>query len=81
MGNLTGLLARVKVALPATKFEGEKSSKNSTYVDAVARTNVLLGLAEIRRRSPILDEMEKKGAIKIAGAMYDLTNGVVEFLG
>lgn len=80
MGNLTGLLARVKAAIPATKFEGEKSSKNLTYVDAVARTNVLLGLAEIRRRSPILDEMEKKGSIKIAGAMYDLMNGVVEFL-
>src|SRR5215467_11940635 len=80
MGNLMGLLARVKAALPATKFEGEKSSKNSTYVDAVARTNVLLGLAEIRRRSPILDEMEKKGSIKIAGAMYDLATGVAEFL-
>jgi len=62
-------------------LDSRVSSKNSTYVDAVARTNVLLGLAEIRRRSPILDEMEKKGAIKIAGAMYDLTNGVVEFLG
>jgi len=80
MGNLTGLLARVKAAIPATKFEGEKSSKNPAYVDAVARTNVALGLAEIRRRSPILDEMEKKGSIKIAGAMYDLTTGVVEFL-
>jgi len=81
MGNLTGLLARVKAALPETKFAGEKSSKNPTYVDAVARTNVLLGLAEIRRRSGILDDMEKKGSIKIVGAMYELTTGVVEFLG
>jgi carbonic anhydrase len=80
MGNLTGLLARVKAALPATNFEGEKSSDNLSYVDSVARTNVSLGLAEIRRRSPILDEMEKKGTIKIKGAMYDLTTGAAEFL-
>ena len=80
MGNLTGLLARVKAAIPATKFDGEKSSKNATYVDAVARANVLLGLADIRRRSPILDEMEKKGSIKMAGAMYNLATGTVEFV-
>jgi carbonic anhydrase len=27
LGNLTGLLARIKPAIPATKFYGEKSSK------------------------------------------------------
>jgi carbonic anhydrase len=81
MGNLTGLLARIKPAISATNFEGEKSSKNASYVDAVARTNVVLGLAEIRRRSPILDDLEKKGTIKIAGAMYDLATGVVGFIG
>ena len=79
LGNLTGLLSRIKPAIPATKFEGEKSTKNPNYVDAVARTNVLLTLAEIRRRSPILEELEKKGSIKISGAMYDLATGVVEF--
>jgi carbonic anhydrase len=79
LGNLTGLLARIKPAIPATKFEGEKSSKNAAYVDAVARTNVVLALAEIRRRSPVLEELEKKGIIQIAGAMYYLTTGVVEF--
>jgi len=80
LGNLTGLLARIKPAIPATKFDGEKSSKNSTYVDAIARTNVVLALAEIQRRSPILEELEKQGKIKIVGAMYDLTNGKVEFV-
>ena len=80
LGNLTGLLARVKPAIPATKFDGDKSSKNASYVDAVARTNVVLALAEIRRRSPILEELEKKGSIKIVGAMYDLATGVVEFV-
>ena len=81
MGNLTGLLARIKPAVSATKFEGEKLSKNAAYVDAVARTNVVLGTENIRRRSPILEKLEKDGRIKIAGAMYDLANGVVEFIG
>ena len=80
MGNLTGLLARVKPAISATTFDGEKSSKNAAYVDAVARTNVLLGLDSIRRRSPILADLEKKKTIQIVGGMYDLVTGTVEFL-
>jgi carbonic anhydrase len=80
MGNLTGLLARVKPAISATTFSGEKSSKNAAYVDAVARTNVLLSLDNIRRRSPILGDLEKKKSLQIVGGMYDLATGVVEFL-
>ena len=37
LGNLTGLLEKIKPVIPATMFEGEKSSKNAAYVDAVAR--------------------------------------------
>jgi len=81
LGNLTGLLARIKPAIPATKFDGEKSSRNPTYVDAVARTNVALGLGEIRRRSPLLEELEKKGTVRITGAMYNLSTGIVDFVG
>jgi len=80
MGNLTGLLARIKPAISATPFTGEKSSKNAAYVDAVARTNVLLGLEGIRRRSPILADLEKKGTIQIVGGMYDLATGSLAFL-
>jgi carbonic anhydrase len=80
MGNLTGLLARIKPAITATTdFQGEKSSKNPAYVDAVARANVKLGIDNIRRRSPILDDLEQKGTIRILGAMYDLSTGTVQF--
>jgi carbonic anhydrase len=80
MGNLTGLLARVKPAISATTFGGDKSSKNAAYVDAVARTNVRLSLDNIRRRSPVLADLEKKQTILMVGAMYDLATGMVEFL-
>jgi carbonic anhydrase len=79
LGNLTGLLARIKPAISRTKFEGQKSSKNLAYVDAVARTNVALTVENIRRRSPILEDLEKKGTIQIVGAMYDLSSGMVDF--
>ena len=75
MGNLTGLLARVKPAITATTFDGAKSSKNAAYVDAVARTNVMLGLDNIRRRSPILADLEKKKSIQIVGGMYRPRHG------
>jgi carbonic anhydrase len=80
LGNLTGLLARIKPAIKATDFDGEKSSKNAAYVDAVALTNVKLAVAATRRRSPILEELEKKGTIQIAGAMYDVKDGKVDFV-
>jgi carbonic anhydrase len=34
----------------------------------------------IREKSPVLKELESNGSIKIAGSMYDLETGMVEFL-
>ena len=79
LGNLTGLLAKIRPAVSATDYEGERSAKNYGFVDAVARKNVELTMAEIRRRSSVLAELESSSAIKIVGAMYDLESGVVEF--
>jgi carbonic anhydrase len=79
LGNLTGLLAKIKPAVAATTYAGERTSKNYAFVDAVARQNVELTMADIRKDSPVLAEMETKGAIKIAGAMYNLETGMVDF--
>jgi carbonic anhydrase len=79
LGNLTGLLAKIKPAVAATTYSGERTSKNYAFVDAVGRKNVEITMANIRRDSPVLAEMESKGAIKIAGAMYNLETGVVDF--
>jgi carbonic anhydrase len=79
LGNLTGLLAKIRPAVEATTYAGEKTATNYAFVDAVARKNVELTMAGIRKDSPVLAEMEKSGSIKIAGAMYDLKTGVVDF--
>jgi len=71
---------KLKPAVAATTYTGERTSKNYAFVDAVARKNVELAVAEIRKDSPVLAQMESNGAIKIAGAMYNLETGVVDFL-
>jgi carbonic anhydrase len=81
LGNLTGLLAKIRPAVEATQYQGERSAKNYGFVDAVARKNVELTMVDIHRRSPVLADLETSGAIKIAGAMYNLETGLVEFLG
>ncbi len=79
LGNLTGLLAKIRPAVAATTYTGERTSKNYAFVDAVARKNVDITIANIRKDSPVLAQMESNGAIKIAGAMYNLETGVVDF--
>jgi carbonic anhydrase len=79
LGNLTGLLNKIKPAVDATHYDGERTSKNGEFVDEVAKTNVHLTLGEIRRRSDVLAALEKDGKIKIVGSMYRLAGGRVDF--
>jgi carbonic anhydrase len=81
LGNLTGLLAKIKPAVEATTYTGERTSNNHAFVEAVARKNVELTMANIRRDSPVLAGMEASGAIKIAGALYHVETGVIDFFG
>lgn len=80
LGNLTGLLDKIKPSIAATEYTGERTGKNDDFVNAVARTNVQLTIETIRRNSEILASLEKKGAIKIVGSMYDLKTGAVTFV-
>ena len=80
LGSLTGLLAKIRPAVEATGYAGDRTAKNYAFVDAVARKNVELALGEIRRRSPVIAGLESRGALKLAGAMYDLESAVIDFL-
>lgn len=80
LGNLTSVKNEIKPAVESVKqIPGERNPSNEQFVEAVARQNVLLAINEIREKSPILKEMEDKGQIMIAGGMYDLKSGVVDF--
>lgn len=81
LGHLTGLLQQIKPAVGATKTDGERSSRNPAFVDAVAATNVQRTVSGIRARSSVLADLEKAGKIKIVGSMYHLVGGRLEMLG
>ncbi|WP_206997077.1 carbonic anhydrase family protein [Trinickia mobilis] len=80
LGNLTGLLEAIKPAIQATDYEGERTSKNADFVDAVARSNVRHAIVQIRSNSEVLADLERKGQIKIVGSMYELHTGRVTFI-
>jgi carbonic anhydrase len=77
LGNLTGLLAKIKPAADAVPTTGDKT--DYAHVDAVARENVKLVMAQIKERSPILGELILGGKIALVGGMYDLDSGQVMF--
>lgn len=81
LGNLTGLLQQITPAVAATAYAGERSATNRAFVDAVAHQNVILTLEHIRKQSPVLAGLEQDKRIKMVGAMYNLANGEVTFLG
>lgn len=82
MGNLTALLAEIDPAVNAVEgFEdSEENSKNSKFVAAVVEQNVRMTVADLRKRSAVLTEMEKNGEIMIVGGIYDLHDGKVTIL-
>jgi carbonic anhydrase len=80
LGNLTGLLARIKPAMAAVSADASaRTSKNYEFVDQVAEANVRLVMHQIRDRSPVLREMLDRGEIGLVGGMYNLKTGEVRF--
>lgn len=77
LGNLTGLLAKIR---PAVSASGIGSSKNEAYVTKVAQANVSQAMKEIREKSPTIKEQLDAGTIGLVGAIYDVSTGKVTFL-
>ena len=83
MGNLTALLDKIQPAVKAVEGdfpEDQRTSKNMDFVNKVVEENVRIRVADIRKDSPILAELEKSGDIKIARAIYSLQTGEVTLL-
>lgn len=82
LGNLTAMLSKIKPAVksvPEPKDESRRNSNNIEFVNKVAEKNVHLTINNIKDQSPILQEMEKNGEVKIVGAMYNVASGAVTF--
>tara|TARA_R110001592_G_scaffold97516_2_gene279315 strand:+ start:20166 stop:20795 length:630 start_codon:yes stop_codon:yes gene_type:complete len=82
LGNLTGMLAKIKPAVNAVlepKDISLRNSSNNEFVDNVSTKNVELTINNIMKDSSVLAEMQNSGDVKIIGAMYDINNGKVTF--
>lgn len=80
MGNLTALLSKIQPAVKAeTSTSDNRTSANGEFVEKVAEINVKRTVEEILQKSPTLKQMVDAQQIAICGAMYDVTNGKVEF--
>ena len=76
LGNITPLLSKIQPAVSSVV----KGDLTPEIIEEVAVKNVENSIEQIRKDSPILKEMEDNGEIEIAGAIYDVQTGAVEFL-
>ncbi|MBC5765426.1 carbonic anhydrase family protein [Ramlibacter albus] len=79
LGNLTGMLGKIKPAVQSVAYAGERSSKNEQFVEMVAEANVRRTVLDILNRSAVLREMADKGQLRVVGAMLDVKTGEVRF--
>lgn len=80
LGNITSMLLKIRPAVEAVTYDGDRTSKNAEFVHKACESNVRNTINQIRLKSPILKEMEELGMIKITGSIYDMDTGKVEFL-
>lgn len=81
MGNLTGLLKKIRPAVDATPdvHGHDRTSHNHSFVNAVSEKNVHLTVQNLLDQSPVLRDMVAKNEIKVVGAMLDVKTGEVKF--
>ncbi|HET9277808.1 MAG TPA: carbonic anhydrase family protein [Flavitalea sp.] len=79
MGHLTGLLEKIQSIAADEHNTTIKPPTDPLFVDHVARLNVKHVMNEIPGRSPIIAEMLQKGDIVIAGGLYEVETGHVQF--
>lgn len=80
LGLLTGLLEQIKPAICNCENDGTvHKAENYDYTHNVAVWNIRHSLQQIRRRSETLRTLEARGQLKICGAFYALSTGLIEF--
>lgn len=81
LGNLTQLLEKIYPAIQnETQTVSNRDATNPYFVKNVTELNVINTMDCIRSQSPIIDQLEKEGVIKIMGGIYDVETGKVKFL-
>ena len=77
LGNLTAMLANIRPAVEATKTEGDRTSKNKAFVQAVAIANAKRTAAKITQASSVMKQLVDAKQLRVVAAMHDLETGKV----
>ncbi len=81
LGFLTKMLTNITPAVDAVAgFDGERTSKNKKFVQAVADTNAQLAAKMLTDKSEVLRELVANKQLVIAAAMRNIETGEVTFL-
>jgi carbonic anhydrase len=79
-GHLTELLDKIQPAIESENtISSNRDSHNPEFVLKVTKLNIENSIAQIKRRSNILNQMINDGAVKIVGALYDVQSGTCHF--
>ncbi len=78
-GNLAQLVRKIHPAMQDARRE-KPASSGDALVDATARHNVLRGIADLAQQSTVIASKVNSGGLKVAGGMYDLSSGRVDWV-
>ena len=80
-GHITQLVHNMqKAVMSAKKSTKLTDCNNPTLITAIVKANVSLQINKILTKSPIIDNLVKKGKVKIQGAYFNFKTGKVETL-
>lgn len=80
LGHLTALLDKIQPAVAKVKKTNPKFNADSyDDIDHVSEENVMMTVANIRKKSKIIRDLEAQNKIRLVGAMYDISSGKVTF--
>jgi carbonic anhydrase len=79
LGHLHCITSKIQRCIPSTRNE-LAANPNLNFMASITKANVLLGLQDLRTKSPIISKMEQSKEIQIIGGIYDLGSGIVTFL-
>lgn len=80
LGHLTGLLEKIRPAINAEATVGQdRNGSNPEFVAQVTRLHVEKTITEILQRSEIINRLVAAGKVRLAGGVYDVESGKVEF--
>ena len=80
LGNITSMLANIRPAVDGVKYAGKRRSDNPKFARMVTEANVRMTLDSIRKNSPVLRDLEKRGKIVMVGGIYDMKQGKVAII-